>query len=96
MKVTKNQLWMLIREELEDVLGRDNPNRGQSQEIKFPTPSEKDLARKYRAEKPKEQDAGKRKAAEEVMNLIGKYNEEGYYDAADILYAAFDELTRAK
>lgn len=87
---------MLIREELGDFLGKDDPARGQSQKIKFSPPSEKDLARKYRAEKPKEQAAGKRKAAEEVMNLIGKYKEEGYYDAADILYAAFDQLTRAK
>ena len=87
---------MLIREELEDVLGKDDPTRGQSQDIKLARPSEKDLARRYRAEKPKEQAAGKRKAAEDIMNLIGKYKEEGYYDAADILYTAFEELTRAK
>ena len=96
MKITKRQLGMLIREELGDFLGKDDPNRGQPQKIKFSTPSEKDLARRYRAEKPKEQAAGKRKAAEEIMNLIGKYKEDGYYDAADILYDAFAELTRAK
>ena len=78
-KISRDQLAKLIREELEG--------------IKFAASTEKDMARKYRADKPSEQMHGKKIAAEEIMSLIGRLKDDGYYDAADVLYDTLRKLT---
>lgn len=75
------------------VISKDQLAQIIREEIKFASPSEKDLARRYRAEKPSEQLHGKKIAAEEIMNLIGRLKDDGYYDATDVLYDALQKLT---
>jgi hypothetical protein len=93
MNLTKENLKKLIKEEMEDILGRDDPMRGKLTKFEPRKPSEEDKTRARAADDAGHQMQGIKFAANELNNLIATLKRDKYFKATDPVYAALDELT---